>query len=45
MNSVTIRFNDGTFFASLDDSELEGQGETIPEALRDLAENIELVQI
>jgi hypothetical protein len=45
MNPVTIRFNDGMFFASMEDSELEGSGETISEALRDLAEVIETTTI
>ena len=41
MNTVTIRFSDGMFFATMEDSELEGSGETISDALRDLAEVIE----
>ena len=49
MNTVTrltIRFNDGMFFATMEDSDLlsallEGSGETLPDALRDLAEVIE----
>jgi hypothetical protein len=45
VNSVTVRFSDGLFFASMDDSELEGSGETIPDALRDLAEVIETTTI
>lgn len=45
MNTIVIRFSDGEFFASMDDSEMEGVGETISEALRDLADNIELRQI
>jgi hypothetical protein len=41
--SITIRFSDGLFFAAMDDdySELEGSGETISDALRDLAEILE----
>ena len=45
MKSVMIRFNDGMFFASMEDSELEGSGETISDALRDLAEVIETTTI
>lgn len=43
MHTVTIRFDEDQFIASLD--ETEGVGESISEALRDLAENIELSQI
>jgi len=55
MHTVTIRFNDGEFLASLENSDTlpvfahvydaEGMGETIADALRDLAENIEALQI
>ena len=45
MNTVTIRFNDGMFFATMEDSELEGSGETISDALRYLAEVIETTTI
>ena len=45
MNTVTIRFNDGMFFATMEDSELEGSGENISDALRDLAEVIETTTI
>ena len=45
MKSVMIRFNDGMFFAMMEDSELEGSGETISDALRDLAEVIETTTI
>jgi predicted RNase H-like HicB family nuclease len=45
VNNITIRFSDGVYFASVENTELEGTGETLSEALRDLAENIELVQI
>ena len=53
MNTVTrltIRFNDGMFFATMEDSDLlsallEGSGETLPDALRDLAEVIETTTI
>lgn len=45
MNNVTIRFDEGEFIASLENTELEGVGETMSDALRDLAENIELGQI
>ena len=45
MNTVTIRFNDVMFFATMEDSELEGSGESIPDALRDLAEVIETTTI
>ncbi len=45
MHTVTIRFTEGLFYAAMDDSELEGVGDSISEALRDLAENIELSQI
>lgn len=34
---VTIRESEGYFFASLEDSELEGVGESASEALQDLA--------
>jgi len=45
MHNVTVRFTDGLFYAAMDDSEMEGVGDTISEALRDLAENLELTQI
>lgn len=45
MHNVTIRFSEDEFIASMEDSEIEGVGDTISEALRDLAENIELRQI
>ena len=46
MYTVTIRFNEGEFFALLEGSaEIEGIGETISDALRDLADNIESLQI
>jgi hypothetical protein len=45
MHNVTIRFTEGLFYAAMDDSELEGVGDSISEALRDLAENIEMSQI
>lgn len=41
MNTVTIRLSDGLFYAAMEDSELEGVGDSISEALRDLAEIIE----
>ena len=41
MKTINVCCNDGMFFASLEDSELEGSGETISDALRDLAEVIE----
>lgn len=45
VKTVTIRFNDGMFFAAIEDSELEGSGESISDALRDLAEVIETTTI
>lgn len=45
MKTINVRFNDGMFFASMEDSELEGSGETISDALRDLAEVIETTTI
>lgn len=45
IDTITVRFNDGQFFASAADSELEGAGETLAEALRDLADVIETVTI
>ena len=45
MKIINVRFNDGVFFANMEDSELEGCGETIPDALRDLAEVIETTTI
>ena len=41
MKTINVRFNDGMFFASMEDSELEGSGETISDALRDLADQLE----
>ena len=41
MKTITIRFSDGLFFSSLEDSELEGSGESISDALRDLADQLE----
>lgn len=45
MYHVTIRFSDGLFYAAMDDTEIEGVGDSIAEALIDLADNIELGQI
>jgi hypothetical protein len=45
VNALTVRFNDGLFFVTMDNSELEGSGETLPDALRDLAEVIETTTI
>ena len=45
MNAITVRFNDGLFFVTMDNSELEGSGETISDALRYLAEVIETTTI
>jgi len=45
VKTINVRFNDGMFFASMEDSELEGSGETISDALRDLAEVIETTTI
>lgn len=47
MHTVTIRFSDTQFIfvATMSDSETEGIGETISDALRDLADNMETVQI
>jgi hypothetical protein len=47
MHTVTIRFSDTQFIfvATMSDSETEGIGETISDALRDLADNMEAVQI
>ena len=42
---ITVRFNDGLFFVTMEDSELECSGETISDALRDLAEVIETTTI
>jgi hypothetical protein len=42
MQTVTIREDEGEFFATLEDSDLlEGLGETAADALRDLAEIME----
>jgi hypothetical protein len=41
VNTINVRFSDGMFFASMEDSELEGSGESISDALRDLAEVID----
>jgi hypothetical protein len=43
MHTVTIRFSDTQFIfvATMSDSETEGIGETISDALRDLADNID----
>ena len=47
MYYVTIRFVNGHehFVAYLNNSETEGVGETIADSLRDLAENIEALQL
>lgn len=47
MHTVTIRFSDTQFIfvATMPNSETEGIGETISDALRDLADNMEAVQI
>ena len=45
MYTVTIRFNGAQFVAELDNPEIDGMGETIPEALRDLADNMEALQL
>lgn len=43
---INVRFDgDVVFFASLEDSELEGSGESVSDALRDLAEIIETMTI
>ena len=42
---IDVRFSDGLFFASMEDSELEGSGESISDALRELAEVIETSNI
>jgi hypothetical protein len=49
MHTVKIRenYNGAEFIASLETSagDVEGMGESIPEALRDLADNMEAVQL
>ena len=47
MYTVTIRFiNDHEHFvASLDNSEIEGVGDAITDALHDLADNMEALQV
>lgn len=41
MHTVTIRFSDEMYFASMENSELEGAGESISDALRELAEQLD----
>jgi len=47
MYTVTIiyRGHHDNFLATLDNTETEGVGETIADALRDLAENMEALQL
>lgn len=43
--NLTVRETNGLFYIAMENTELEGIGDTMPEALRDLAEQLEVSQI